>query len=185
MKKGKFIWYFLCVTLLISMIFIQSIHYHKYKKSREVYINKLYFHISHCIDSIQYVKRNIDHKNQLEQLNKEFMRMDALIYHGHIFLDRDINYNRWTIFNDFSNFINYGLIVDGTVTCHGFYDDGEITEAELSFFNNLENDLEDVRLKLYSEDTGQENPNLSFNQINDILIPLWNKYLTYKLKISN
>ncbi len=84
------------------------------------------------------------------RLEKTNMTLEA----GRSFVSRDIPMNKFTFF---------------TLPVHQFAENGELTAEEMRYLEFLEEKLTSIQSQLYSEDTGQENPNISVEEFGEII----------------
>src|SRR5699024_2472412 len=65
-----------------------------------------------------------------------------------------------------------------------FADNNTLAEEELSYLEDLKKDLETIQMGLYSDETGQENRNLSIQRFNDIIRGSGSGFLTDHKSVS-
>lgn len=63
--------------------------------------------------------------------------------------------------------------------------DGVLSKNEELFLKELKDDLEQIKKALYSDETKQENPDLTIEQINQIFNLFFNKYSLSNITSTN
>lgn len=166
--------------LVIILGVISSLYYQGVKeddRQRQLFINHLYFSIDRAINRIDNLienkYENEDLENNIRSLEKELLEADAIVGYGDMFMDGDIY--RSYFFLHASNFL-YGVNMTGTVTAQvpPMGKNGELTESDLTLLNTIKDYLENAKQEMYSEQTKQENPSLTIEELNEIIMTYLN-----------
>lgn len=156
-NRWEVIWRNVSVVIIIILSIIVFRQYKQIAQQAEYkkrFINHLYSQVKICIGVIPEEYDNIK-EEQIQAIINELNRIDTILYDGSIFLDEQIRYYHYI-----PNFNDIGYMI------HKYYVRKHLKVA--SKLDKLKKCLEDVKLKMSSEDTGQENPNLSIEEINNI-----------------
>ena len=162
------------IILLIVTSILSSLYYQQAKESeeqRERYINHLYFAVDRSIYRMDMLLENNEDslENDIRNLATELSEADAIIRYGNLFLDRDLY--RSDFFRYASNYL-YGVNMTGTVTAEvpPMGENNQLSEGDLKLLNTIKGYLEKAKEAMYSEQTKQENPNLTIEELNEIIV---------------
>jgi hypothetical protein len=163
MKKGLFgkIKTYLLIILSVALIITGVQLYQSKQESQrqfESFLNQFYSKLEAARRSLDSVLEHELEGNDLEQallqVEKNLEQTDLVLDAGGHFVDREI-------FSHMSIFAYHPI--------NQFADNSTLTDAELRYLQNLKKDLETIQNGLYSNETGQENRNLSVQHFNDII----------------
>ncbi|EOC99682.1 hypothetical protein [Caldisalinibacter kiritimatiensis] len=190
-RKFKKIIILLIVLLIISSYFNYQYYRYKQKESYkyEIFLNHFYFSVNYSINILDEI---LNEQLISEQLNKKIMRLvyflneaDHLLSESAFYIE-GVNSRGTTFFKLVSNVISYGTEYEGNKIT-AFLNDYKINQSERAYLSELKKYLEDIHSKLYSDETGQENPNISKYVFNHEIIPsanedyiLLNQYINSK-----
>lgn len=164
------------IILLIIILLISLSFNYLYFKDKEVYeykysifVNHLYFSIDHSLKSLDFI---LAEDTPIDQLDKEFAKLSDSLMETHNLLNESLFYldekaNNW-FFLEVNDLVNYGLIYDG-IEILPFLDDDKIDSCELVYLLELEVVLTNMHEKMYSEETGQEDPDLNRYIFNEVI----------------
>ena len=133
----------------------------------ESFLNAFYFELSRINQVIDLTltaepEEGIDEKQRLSSLlysiDNRLERIVLIIDLGNRWVDKDIYSNRFHL----SVFNNREYLP-------GFAADGILDNDERLFLETLRSELESIRSGMYSEETKQENPNLTIEQLNKLI----------------
>lgn len=199
MRKKNLLKITLGIILIIAISFFIGTKYENNKIKEDIknrYLNSIYFELLTSISSLQYMENEFvtNPKNHIEAYEvflKSFNKIEALNKNINFYLPLG-KYEDTILFSDRINLIigamDYGISISSTnitFTCNAFLEDGILSENEKNFLKNLSKDLETIRLALYSEETGQENPKLSFKEISNAFKGFETKYYSDNFKNLN
>jgi hypothetical protein len=163
MNKNSFgkIKSFLLVILSVALIITGFQLYQNNQESQrqfESFLNQFYFKLESAISSVDSILEQPSEGNDLEQsllqLDRDLEQTDLILNAGYRLIDREI-YGHTFLFSNHP--INH------------FADNNRLTEDELNYLEDLKKDLKTIQMGLYSDETGQENRNLSIQRFNDII----------------
>ena len=163
MLNKKVVYLFLGIGLLISLFF--NYQYYKEKQRDEykyhTFINHLYFNIDHSLDLLD----NVLNKDNNQQIDEQISRLSKNLLETHLLLKESLFFLEGvsypiTLFQRADNMISHGIDYNGKII-PPFLDDQLIDKYEHAYLVELKNVLNKMHQQLYSEDTGQENPNIS------------------------
>ncbi|TFJ93229.1 hypothetical protein [Lentibacillus salicampi] len=124
----------------------------------ELFLNHFYFELTDIIRSLNAVLKEPMEGKELEHallaVKDGLERTDFMLEAGSDFADRDIHAHP-------SFFSNHPL--------GQFSDDGMLASEEADYLEDLKNDLDTIRSGLHSDESGQENPDLSIRAFNNII----------------
>lgn len=186
--------------ILTIALLVTGYSVYKYKQAYQLSYKIFLNHFYHVVDdNIHIIERMIESPDDEENLQTTFMQLqerlqkaDMILYYGNVFVDRDIYY--YFYFENLQYMIN-GLQSSSnnrsTIYVPPFLEDGKLDEVELMILEIHKNDLEKIRTGLYSEESRQENPNISISNFNQVVAPvvfsdlsdMANKYKYYKKKL--
>ena len=179
-KVNKVMGILICV-LAISLGVFSSLYYQELKedeRKRELFINHLYFSIDsslYNIDNIMEAKDGNERESYIRILEKTLLEADAILRYGNMFINKDLY--RSDFFRHASNFL-YGVNLTGTVNAQvpPIGENNQLTESDLKLLYTIKGYLENAREEMYSEQTKQENPNLTIVELNEIILIHLNNY---------
>ncbi|WP_216827386.1 HMG-box domain-containing protein [Alkalihalobacterium elongatum] len=177
------------IALLVLTLLILSYQYYVGVKENDqqwkTFVNHFYFAIDNSIFAIdhllenEYTSKNLEGK--VRKLEKELLRADAIISHGNSFMNNDLY--RSNFFLEATYFL-YGINMTGTITVElpPMGENGVLEERDITLLRTIRGYLESAKQGLYSEQTKQENPNLTIDEVNKIIWTHLNKdsYQIYK-----
>ncbi|MFA9558254.1 hypothetical protein ACERII_13180 [Evansella sp. AB-rgal1] len=164
----------ICILVIFLGVF-SSLHYFGVKedeRQRQLFINHLYFSIDNSIYYIETLMENNNGNESLEYyiraLEKNLLEADASIRYGNMLMDSKLYPSDF--FRHASNFL-YGVSMTGSVTADvpPMADNNELTEIDLALLNTIKGYLENAKQEMYSEQTKQENPSLTIDELNKII----------------
>ncbi|GGM43646.1 hypothetical protein GCM10011351_32030 [Paraliobacillus quinghaiensis] len=159
------------ISGVLSSIYFQGVQ--ENQRERELFINHLYFSIDGSINRINNLIENKDEEESLEryiyELEKQLLEADAIIRYGNMFADENIYNTRF--FRQASSFL-YGVNMTGAVNAQvsAIGESNQLTENDLTLLNTIKGYLENAKQKMYLDETKQENPNLTIDEINEIIM---------------
>jgi len=153
----------LIIALLISL-YIDYLYFkekERYEDKYRIFLNHLYFNIDH---SLKTVSKILDEETPSSQQDKNFLRLSNSLMQTHLLLSESLFYlddyhYGITFFQEVNNAID-GFEYNGK-KISPFLADKKIDKSERAYLVELKNVLSEMQQKLYSEETGQENPNIS------------------------
>lgn len=189
----------LCVFCTAS--FYMGVNYNnsqRLNEERKKYLNSTYFEVDHMIrllSSVESWGNSINRTDDANPYRKLLMGINALKIEADQTLYsmiRDKNSSFLRNLSDsyylISGFIGDGVYYGNEQISNDFLKDGALTSNEVSFLTSLRKDLEDIKVKMSSNKTNQENSDLSMKDMNDIFKPFIYKYSIENLphlKIEN
>lgn len=171
-KPSKLTIILICL-LLIS--FYTNYQYYLRKQQEKiqhkVYLNHLYFGFDELLTTLDTL---LEEELPEAQLNKELLRLsqcltkvEYLLTESPIYIEGVQNHGI-TTFQLVHQTIIYGSVYNGT-QIRAFGEDSELNRCERAYLIELRDTVKDIHAKLYSEETGQENPNISKHVLNNII----------------
>ncbi|MFA1819095.1 hypothetical protein ACDX78_02630 [Virgibacillus oceani] len=163
MKKESFskIKTYLLIIISLVLIITGVQLYQKNQESQrqyESFLNQFYFKLESAMSSLDTVlEQELEGNNlarALLQIDQSLEQADLILNAGSRFVDREI-YGHTLLFS------NHPI--------NQFAENNTLAEEELQYLENLKKDLETIQTGLYSDETGQENPNLNARQFNDVI----------------
>jgi hypothetical protein len=175
----------LAIALIVS---VSKINESKDERQRqfETFINHFYFSITdslHTLDRIiefHHLPSILDNlEDELNGFREQMQKVDYILYYGNVLNNNDIYYSRYF---SHMNFMTEGLHSTSNnrdpVIVPPFAEDGVIDEAELAVLKWIKEDLDTLQQSLYSEERKQEDPNITIEQFNEIVMPIVAKSYT-------
>ncbi|MBO8155676.1 MAG: hypothetical protein H0Z32_04390 [Bacillaceae bacterium] len=150
---------FLSVAFIISTLMI----FHEKKQDKRQYehfLNRFYFQLDDTIASLEYALTIKDPEKQelltsaMYKIEKNLEETHLTLEMGDLFLDKNIR-------TSVHYFMNRGIPL--------FANDGKLTVEEEAFLLKMKENLEFIRQGMYSEETGQEDPNLNVDTLNELI----------------
>jgi hypothetical protein len=179
-----------CITSFITGMKYSSNR--KLNQDRKHYINHFYFQLDntiHLLSSVDDWEGSIHNTdvtvNPYRQLLTNLNAMKALNEQG-----------AWYMTNDESSYfllgltesfrlieasVGGGISLNNQLLCDDFLKDGILSKNEVLFLISLKQDLESMKKNLYSEETKQENPNLTMKELSKAVKTFTDKYSIYNL----
>ncbi len=174
------------IVLAVGLFFsVNKMNQNKdeYERQYKTFINHFYFSIKDSqttlnriieLHHLPSVQDNLE--EELHRFNEQMLKTNYILQYGNLFVDRDIYYFRY--FQNM-NFLIHGLHSTTNnrdpIIVPPFAEDGVIDEAELAVLKWIKDDLDTIQQGLYSEETRQENPNITVEQFNEIVRPIVSK----------
>ncbi|MFD1363134.1 MULTISPECIES: hypothetical protein [Bacillaceae] len=128
------------------------------KRQYEIFLNHFYHELTSVMQPLDSIlEKSLEGKEleqALQQVEQNLEATDRVLNAGSLFVDRDIA-------SHVSFFSNHPI--------NQFADDNTLTNEEVQYLENLKEDLDTIQMGLYSDETGQENPELSIRVFNDII----------------
>lgn len=163
----------------------------KFNQDRKKYLNQFYFQLNNTIyllSSIDDWEESIHNTditvNPYRQLLSDLQKMEALNGQAAWYMTNDEDSlflkSLSESFRLIKNSIGSGVTSNNQLLCADFLEDGNLSKNEVSFLVSLKQELESMKANLYSEETKQENPNLTMKELSEAI-----KSFTYKYTISN
>lgn len=144
------------VLVIIFSLYFQKIN--EEKRQYEAYLNEFYAHLDNTDQSVQYLLSNteeMDISGILMSIENNLETTNLLLSIGNRTVDSNITYHpRFFV---------------GRITIEPANDDGRLTKEQRSELQKVEKGLEYMKEGLYSEQTGQENKDLSAKEFNEII----------------
>ena len=170
-KSSKLMFLFIIILLLIIGVMLGQ-NYRTAKEQsqkREVFINHLYFSMGDMIHTLNILIEQNPSNEKLEEhisnLHQHLLYGDALVQSAHLFLENEFY---GTSFFKYSAHFLYGINMQGVAEIPPFAENNKLDEEERAILKTIKDSIETAQLKMHSEETGQENPNLTFKQLSDI-----------------
>lgn len=146
--------------MLLALIFT-GVQLNKEKKENkrqyELFLNRFYIAVERPITLIDYVLEEAPEERELERsllrIEHELEKADELLDAGCTFASLDIGYTQI--------FTRHPIVQ--------FADGDELTNEEKQYLKDLKEDLQSIRIGMYSDETEQENPNISPYAFKEIL----------------
>lgn len=157
--------FILLIITLLTSLFFNYLYYkerEKYEYKFSTFLNHLYFSTDH---SLKVLNAILDEENLSNQLDREFVRLSESLKEIHHLLNESLFYldlmpsNNW-IFQEVYDLINYGFKYND-LRISPFLEDNKIDKSERAYLLELKAILSNMNEKMYSEETGQENPNIN------------------------
>src|SRR5690625_412232 len=147
--------------IMLILLIVTGVQLYKEKKENkkqyQLFLNRLYVTVGSSISQIDHVLREVSEGRELERsllrIEHELEKVENLLDSGRLLASLEIGHTQ--IFSQHP-------IVQ-------FSDDDKLTKEERQYLKDLKEDLQSIRIGMYSEETEQENPNLSMEAFNDIL----------------
>lgn len=165
--------FLLVVSFGISLFF--NFQYVQEKEVQErqykIYLNHYYGIVN---DSFQILNSLLDESQDEEQINRELIvlseRLNRLAYMSSQvpYYVSDIGPSGMNLFEFAANVIIYGGTSEYRDKIPPFIEDNQLTEREKAYLEGIKNHIEYIHGELYSEETGQENRDLSKVEFNHI-----------------
>src|SRR5690625_2996069 len=155
---GKIKTYLLIIISLVLIFTGVQLYQEKQESQRqfESFLNQFYFKLESTINSLGSILEQPLIENHMEQallqLDRELEQTDLILNAGNLFVDREI-----------------GSFIFSNHPINHFADNSTLADEELSYLKDLKKDLETIQMGLYSDETGQENSNLSIHRFNEII----------------
>lgn len=167
-------------VLLILTLMITGYNLHKEKQEDQrqfsSFLNHFYFSVIHTeqqIDRVLAVEDNSHLQESFETLQYDLEKANTILEEGRSFVDHSIRHTRY--------FQEMEFVATG-ITAHNngikvfefppFAEDGKIDKDERVILTIIKQDLEGIKQGMYSEETQQEDPNLSLDAFNRVLKPI-------------
>jgi len=143
------------------LVIIFSLHFQKInedKRQYEAYLNEFYAHLDSTVQSVQYLLSNteeMDITGNLMSIENNLETTNLLLRIGDRTVDSNIN--------------SHPRFFVGRITLSPANDDRRLTKEQRSELEKVQKGLEYMKEGLYSEQTGQENKDLSAKEFNEII----------------
>ncbi len=158
-KSSVFISILLLVALIISTVKWNQ-EYKEDKRAYEHFLNRLYFNIHSTINGIDaFLEEQTQGVYALHQISLDLLETHKTLEDADLFLNMSINY--------YDELIVYGVWEVNSIINR----DDIVSIEEKEYLRNLRDTLAGIQEDMYSEQTGQENPNLSIDELNKIIEP--------------
>ncbi|TMN22097.1 hypothetical protein [Lentibacillus cibarius] len=140
------------------------------ERQYEVFLNHFYFSVDDSLGRIQHL---IEEKPQNEELDKriqsirdELLQANTIIRNGSSFLNSEIIP---TQFFRYSVYFLEGIDIKGTAKISPIAEDGALDDKEIKLLKTIAGYLAKAKQEMYSPKTGQENPELTIKELNQII----------------
>lgn len=194
MNFKKVILYVLVLLFLCSVSFLAGTKIYNNKQdteNRRFFLAHIYFELDRTIyllSSVEDWGHSIEGTdasiNPYRQLLAHLDSMILMSEQGRFYLRNEQNISCLKDFVDSLTIVKHaigsGISLNNQPICDNFLNDGILSEPEISFLVSFRQDLDTIKNGLYSEQTGQEDKNLSIQDLRDIL-----KHFTDKYRIVN
>ncbi|MGI8314284.1 hypothetical protein [Halobacillus mangrovi] len=160
--------FFIVVLGLGSYQYYQEVK----EESREfdIFINHFYFSIDDSLTKINNILEDKPEKGELKEalrfLEQDLIRTHTIIQGGRNFLDYDIP-NTYFFYE--TTYLLSGYTTNGTSYAAPMNQDGKLDEKETQVLETYRDHLTDAKEAMYSQETMQENPQLSIDDVNEII----------------
>jgi len=156
--------------LIISVYF-----QHEDKKikdqQRKAFINNLYNETSQTLRSMDILKNENQIKYEsYEETKINIIKLIDLVNNASLFMDSSINYN---ISGGMLVYALDGIGSNSEVIIQPFVANSKPTKEQTLFLEKTINVLKKIKSDLYSSKTKQENPDLTIEEVNNIIEPLY------------
>jgi hypothetical protein len=187
-KQSKFMSIAIVILAIALFVSISKINESKDERQRqyEIFINHFYFSITDSLDTLDRiiefhdlpsVRDNLE--DELNRFREQMQKADYILFYANVFNNNDIHYFRYF---SHMNFMTDGLQSSSNnrdpVIVPPFAEDGVIDETELAVLKWIKEDLDTLQQSLYSEERKQEDPNITIEQFNEIVMPIVAKSYT-------
>jgi hypothetical protein len=170
----KYLFRVVILTLAIFS-FLYFLEVKEEQQQWENFITHFYQSISISIERLDAMIEQQPEGEGLERsianLEREFYTTEKLLVHGHAYLDGDIYYG-FHLFTPFSSFL-YGIKYNSRgivrLDLPPMAEDGQLDANEVALLITLRDILNEAREAMYSHETGEENPDLSVEELNEII----------------
>jgi hypothetical protein len=172
-KVNKVVIGFLTFLLVISLF----VNYQYLKEKQEqqhqyrLFLNHFYSAVYLSLDSVNTILNEEQAENELngelKRLSLYLDQTDHFLTKSAMYLD-GIDHRGITFVHMASNVINFGTEHNGK-HIPPFGKDEALRQSEQKYLFGIKEYLEDIHTKLYSKETGQENPYLSQHTFNHII----------------
>lgn len=162
------------IVLFLVVLGIGSYQY--YQKVREenrqfdTFLNHFYFSIDHSLTKLNNLLEGEPKHRELEEalrfLEQDLIKTHTIIQNGRDLLDYDIPNTYF--FYETTYFLN-GYNINDTTDSDPMSEDGKLDEKEKKILETYSDHLTNAKEAMYSEETMQENPKLSINDVNEII----------------
>ncbi|WP_138420840.1 hypothetical protein [Aquibacillus sediminis] len=149
------------ILLSVILVITFSLHFQKIneeKRQYEAYLNEFYAHLDSTVYSVQYLLSNreeMDITGNLMNIEHNLETTNLLLRMG----DRTVD----------SNITSHPRFFVGRIMPNPLNDDGRLTNEQRSELEKVQKGIEYMKEGLYSEQTGQENKDLSVKEFNEII----------------
>lgn len=161
----------LLVIVLGALFYVNAQQVKEEERQWQVFLNHFYFSIDrsiHSIDQLMDRQDDVDQlENQIRYLERNLLEAEAILRYGRLFLDDELYHSNFFI--SASHFL-YGIKMTGTVNAElpPMGENGQLSESDIIILHTIRESLNYARQEMYSEQTRQENPNLTHAEINEI-----------------
>jgi len=190
----RIILYILVIISIFSFSFFAGVKITNHKRDTEnrlKFLNHIYFELDRTIYLLSSVE-DWGHRieitdsaiNPYQQLLAHLNSMIVMSEQGLLYMRNEQNSSCLKDFSDSLTIVKHaigsGVSLNNQDICNNFLDDGVLSESEILFLGLFKEDLENIKYDLYSKEINQENKNLTFRDLCNIL-----KKFTDKYKIIN
>jgi hypothetical protein len=169
---------YLSRVVILALAIFSFLYFLEVKEEQqqwESFIKHFYFSIDISIERIDAL---IEHQPEGEGLERSIANLERGIYtterllsHGQAYVDSDIYYGL-RLSQPFSSFL-YGIKYSRNDTVKldlpAMEEDEQLDENEIALLITLRDILIEAREAMYSHETGEENPDLSVEEFNEII----------------
>ncbi|MCP8616838.1 hypothetical protein [Salirhabdus salicampi] len=167
----------LLILLVIAIVIAGYLLYKEHKENQvqyERFLNHFYHHLESVVFHIEKLMEanpsGDELKERMYRLKERLDRIDQVYKAGHLFVDQDIRYTSY--FSEMA-FVTTGIRMtvnnEGPFIITAFAEDTRLSEKEMYYLTLLKSDLASMKQSMYSEETKQENPNISIQQFNELV----------------
>ncbi|WLD94373.1 hypothetical protein [Alkalihalobacillus sp. AL-G] len=171
-------WMVALIVLLV--IAISVLTYDSYQQMKEekrhyqTFINNFYFSVQDSQGRIQYLieetPENASLNHVIRLLENDLLKTHYILKSSDLFLD-DLYYSQF--FRQTSDLL-YGMNFNQN-KIPPLGEDGKLDQREINLLRTIENNLEEIKKRMYSPETKQENPDLTLDELNAIIMKYANQ----------
>ncbi|WP_188206375.1 hypothetical protein [Alkalibacillus aidingensis] len=177
-RKQKVVRVFMVVlVLVVGMLSYQFINQYKEEQRQwELFLNYFYFAHEHSINRIDYLiemqPKDDDLDAFLRETDRELRKANSVITYGRTLMNNDLYISKF--FLNAAEFL-YGVNFYPGPEVPPMNENGMLDDDDLALLETIRDYLSEAQEELHSNLSEQENPDLSLDEVNDII----NTYLNY------
>ncbi|KHE73203.1 hypothetical protein [Halobacillus sp. BBL2006] len=173
-KTTKTMAYILGVVLVVLAVggYQYSKEVREENRQFDYFLNHLYSSVDSSIGRIDYMLKEKPEDEDLvaavRLLDEDLLKANTVLHSARTFINMEI-YNTY-FFLDATNFL-YGITSSGEFTFKlpPISEDGHLGEKEIAILETLRDYMNGTKEAMYSDETMQEDPELTVNKMNEIL----------------
>jgi hypothetical protein len=159
----------LFISLVINYNYLQELEIEK--SNYQVFIDQIYSEINHVLISLEEItSEDFDEdsiEESLDELTIYLVRLDHSLQKSSIFIN-GVNSKGINLAELIEETINQGQVYNN-LKIHAFAEDHSLNNQEVRFLLSIRDYILETKNLLTSEDTGQENSQISKSSLNNIL----------------